>query len=88
MDFFLYICDYNPYLFCVMNGNKNVCLKIVGWLGVAIVLLLLAICVFIVWGCALVHWLLAAGVGCFLAVGWLTVGVFAVAGYVNRGMQA
>ena len=71
-----------------MNGNKNVCLKIVGWLGVVIVLLLLAICVFIVWGCALVHWLLAAGVGCFLAVGWLTVGVFAVARHVNRGIQA
>lgn len=76
----MYICGYNPYFFCIMSENEFFSMRIMlGWLGVAALLLLLAICVFIVWGCALVHWLLAAGVGCLLALGWVLVAVLVVA---------
>ncbi len=50
---------------------KNFRENLLGVLSALAVLLLLAISVFMVWGCAYVHWLLAAGVGCLLGFGWV-----------------
>lgn len=57
---------------------KNFRENLLGVLAVLAVLLLLSISVFIVWGCAYVHWLLAAGVGCLLGLGWVVMAMRAL----------
>lgn len=84
LGFFLYICRYNPNIFQRMSNSKFFSSGVVlGLLVVAIILLLLALSVFIVWGCAYVHWLLASCVGCTLGVVWL-LGITGVMGMVRR----
>ena len=87
LGYFPYICRYNPNIFQRMSNNKFFSSGVVlGLLVVAIILLLLALSVFIVWGCAYVHWLLASGVGCTLGIVWL-LGITGVMGMVCRASR-
>lgn len=58
--------------------------KVVGVLSLAIVALLVALSVVVVWACAFVHWLLAAGVGCLVGTGWLLLAMVTVVALSKR----
>lgn len=53
-------------------------------MALAIVALLVALSVVVVWACAYVHWLLAAGVGCLVGTGWLLLAMVTVVALSKR----
>lgn len=64
----------------IYNSTKEIFgVSFLGWLGVVLIALFLAISVLAVIACSYVHWLLAAIVGCVFGVIWtftIAVGVY------------
>lgn len=51
--------------------KKSTVERLIGFAAMAMVVLLMAACVFIVWGCCLVGWLFGCAVGCALGATWM-----------------
>lgn len=64
----------------IYNSTKEIFgVSFLGWLGVVLIALFLAISVLAVIACSYVHWLLASFVGCIFGVVWtfiIAVGVY------------